>query len=59
MTEIDFLTTTKQGIPRTNDRFRIILKTTCLFLVVENIKEVLEKVMESHGILKRSKDNEP
>ena len=47
MPENNFPRTTKQEILQTNDRFHIILKTTSLFEVMENIKKVLGKVMES------------
>ena len=50
---------TKQEIPRTIDRFHIILKLTCRFLVMKIIKKGLEKVMESHGILTNRKRTNP
>ena len=52
MTINDFFPrTTKQEIPQTNDHFRIILKTTSRILGHGKQKKVLEKVIESRGIL--------
>ena len=49
MTEKDFfLRTTKQEIPRTNDRFSHYFENNFM----ENIKNVLEKIIGSHGIYK-------